>query len=109
MIRSAILTSLLAVAALTGAQEPPSSQPAHPDHPQPQGQIIFQRSEDHPQDSNKPTVKQTPEKTVASITDAERSTIAFNSWDLDLHINPATSHLAAFARLTIRNTSIAPI
>ncbi len=109
MIRSTILTTLLAVATLTGAQEPPSSQPVHPDHPQPQGQIIFQRSEDQPQDSNKPTVKQTPEKTIASITEAERSAIAFTSWDLDLHINPATSHLAAFARLTIRNTSTAPI
>jgi hypothetical protein len=109
MIRSAILTTLLAVTALTGAQETPDVQEAHPAHPQPQVQVVFQRSEDQTQDSNKPTAKRTPEKTIASITDAERSALSFTAWDLDLHITPATSHLAAFARLTIRNTSTTPL
>jgi len=109
MIRSAILTTLLSITSLTGAQEPAGVQESQPTHPQPQGQVIFQRNEDQPQDSNKPTVKRTPEKTIASITDAERTAITFTAWDLDLHITPATSHLAAFARLTIRNTSTAPL
>jgi hypothetical protein len=109
MILSAILTTILAVTSLTAAQEPATSQPAHPDHPQPQGQVIFQRNEDQPQDSNKPTAKRTPEKTVVSITEAERSALIFTAWDLDLHITPATSHLAGFARLTVRNASTAPL
>lgn len=123
MIRLALLTALLA-AALASAQEPGTppaaaddatrpetkagSQETLPAHPQ--GKVLFQRGEDQTQlQSARPAVKRTPEQTINSITEAERSALLFTAWDLDLHIAPAKSHVAARARFTVRNTSKAPL
>src|SRR5215475_4530092 len=108
-MRSTALVTLLFVAAATAQQPAPSEHPEHP-QPQPTGQIIFHRSEDQPQnDPANPTAKRTPEKTIASITDAERSALGFDSWDLDLHLTPAKSFLDARSLFTVRNHSSAPL
>jgi hypothetical protein len=106
MIRYATLALLLASAT---AQQPQPAEPPHPEHPQPQGQVIFHRGEDQSQPTDNSIAKRTPEKTVASITDAERSAVAFTAWDLNLHITPATAHLDTHARFTVRNTSATPL
>jgi len=126
MICHTLLTALLAVS-LASAQEPgvPSPPPDDTTHPEtkvgsqekpqptpstPEGKVLFQRSEDQTEPQTaKPVVKRTPEQTIASITDAERSALLFTAWDLDLHIAPATSHVATRARFTVRNTSKTPL
>ncbi|WP_035354599.1 hypothetical protein [Edaphobacter aggregans] len=107
MPKTLTIAALLALTTLTIAQQP--TEPPPPEPTQPQGQVLFHRSEDQSQDTNKSAAKRTPEKTIASLTDAERSALAFTAWDLDLHIAPATSHLVAHARFTVRNTSAAPL
>ncbi|RZU42329.1 hypothetical protein [Edaphobacter modestus] len=101
MIRSTILTVLLSAAAAGMAQQPAPSEP--------QGQVLFHRNEDPSAQPRSGKPSRTPEKAIAAITDAERSAIAFTAWDLDLHLAPATSHLAARARFTVRNISSAPV
>ncbi len=122
MIRSALLTSafftslVLAHSGVPSSAQDSASQPetkvgsqdTQP-APPPQGQVIFHRSEDQSQPTANPTAKRTPEKTIASITDAERSALTFTAWDLNLHITPATSHLEAHARFAVRNTSATPL
>ncbi|HMG02900.1 MAG TPA: hypothetical protein VK596_07185, partial [Edaphobacter sp.] len=87
-----------------------SQQPSAPSQ-DPQGQVLFHRNEAQPAQSPAEARKapRTSEKDIASITDAERSAITFTAWDLDLHLAPATSHLATRVRFTVRNTSSAPI
>jgi hypothetical protein len=46
---------------------------------------------------------------VASITEAERSAITLSQWDLDLHLTPENSGLAAKARITVQNASSTPL
>lgn len=102
MIRFTAATALLA-AALASAQQPAA--PAQPST-RPQGQVLFHRNEEQPPQEAAPAkANRTPEATIASITDAERSAVLFTSWDLDVHVAPAASHLAARARFTVRNTS----
>ncbi|MBS1822615.1 MAG: hypothetical protein JST61_11680 [Acidobacteria bacterium] len=127
MTRLQTFVAVLAIAASAPAQQPgaPSSArdgdsrhetkvgsqapSAAESSPQPHGQVLFHRNEEtEPRASaQKPT--RTPETVVASITEAERTSLLFTAWDLDLHIAPATSHLAARARITVRNTSSEPL
>lgn len=76
-----------------------------------QGQVLFHRNEGQVPHTASQTAKpgRTPQKEVDAITSAERSAIAFTAWDLDLHLEPATSHLSTRARFTVRNISQAPI
>jgi hypothetical protein len=104
MIRSILFTAILAASPLAG-QQPAAPHESH----QSQGQVLFHRNEDQATQDRAAKVARTPEKTLASITDAERSAITFTDWDLDLHLKPATSHLAVRARMTVRNTSSASI
>jgi len=123
MIRSIFL--LLLSTTLASAQQTSVPSPAHGNvnqpetktgsqelapHPTPaQGQVLFHRGETASAQSPSGKAPRTPEKGIASITDAERSAIGFTSWDLDLHLAPATSHLAARAQFTVRNNSSTPI
>src|SRR3954453_8805504 len=103
-----ILAVMLPIAAVAAAQEPSAPAPAEPT--QPQGQVIFHRSEDQPQEAPKPTAApRTSEKTIASITDAERSALAFARWNLDLHLTPQKPSLDARSRFTVRNASSTPL
>lgn len=107
MIRFTATTVLLA-AALAPAQQP--AEPT-PQTPATQGQVLFHRNEQQavPEPSQSTKSNRTPEATIASITDAERSALLVTSWDLDLHVAPATSHLATRAQLTVRNISSKPL
>jgi hypothetical protein len=99
--------SVFLIAALAPAQQ--HSAPAHPPAT-PQGQVLFHRSDDQPQQEPQAAkAPRTPETTIATITDGERSALLFTGWDLDLHMTPATSHVAARARFTVRNTSSKPL
>ncbi|QNI35980.1 M1 family aminopeptidase [Edaphobacter albus] len=95
---------LLTAPAVVAAQQPGHSES------QSQGQVLFHRNDEQPNQSpSSHRAARTPEKVVASITDAERSSVAIIQWDLDLHLTPANSGMAAKARVTIRNISSAPL
>jgi hypothetical protein len=100
---AAVLACLLTGAAAAQAPNAPSSSR--------QGEVLFHRNEAQAPQTTARSAKpgRTPQKEVDGITSAQRSAIAFSAWDLDLHLTPATSHIASRARFTVRNISQAPI
>ena len=74
----------------------------------PQGTVLFNRNQEteQTQPTNKP---ESVSKDVVKIPDAERDSLTFTAYDLDVHITPASSHLAAHARFTVRNSGPAPL
>ena len=109
MTRFTFLIAVFAVSTHMLSQEPAAPPPPKPDAPQ--GQVLFHRNEGQSPEVTPAAAKvaRTSEIVVASITDAERSSLTFTAWDLDLHMTPATSQLAARARFTVRNTSFVPL
>ena len=80
--------------------------------PPPKGQVLFQSHGDSPEPT--PLIEQPPAQAAAKptgpeLTDQERSAIVFTAYDLDARINPASSHLAMRARMTLRNDGSAPL
>jgi hypothetical protein len=111
MIRFTDLIAVLTLAAAASAQQPAATPPEQPTPATTQGQVLFHRNEEQTAPNQKTAAKpsRTPETVVATITEAERSALLFTAWDLDLHLAPATSHLGARARFTVRNTSSTPL
>lgn len=86
------------------SQNPPAGSPSG------QGQVLFHRNEDQiPPTEAQGKPNRTPQKEVDAITSAERSSILFTAWDLDLHLAPASSHLTARVQFTVQNVTSAPI
>jgi hypothetical protein len=105
MVRFTIFSAVLATA-LAPAQQPSAPNADSPGH----GQVLFHRNDEQPQqDRQTARAADTPQATVATITDAERLALLFTGWDLDVHIAPATSHLAASVKVTVRNRSQKPL
>jgi hypothetical protein len=48
-------------------------------------------------------------KSIDSVTDAERSSLTFTAYDLDVHLVPAKSQLSVRAKLTVRNSGTEPL
>ena len=48
-------------------------------------------------------------KSTDTITDAERNSLTFTAYDLDVHLTPAKSQLAVRARVTVRNAGAEPL
>jgi hypothetical protein len=98
-------------------QQPPRPQNPPEAEPQaPHGTVILHRSTDqeeqpsHQQSesSSNPTTGAHATELITP-TDAERSALTITSWDLNLHLAPATSHLDAHALFTVKNTSSTPL
>ena len=103
------LAFLLSTAAL--AQTP---QPAAPEAPPPastpQGTVLFNRNQDTPEQPEKEKKQAAASsKTIDSVTDADRASLTFTAYDLDVHLVPAKSHIAVRAGFTIRNTGTQPL
>jgi hypothetical protein len=106
--------TVLALTTFTSAQTPTPPEP--PQQP-PAGTVIHHRSTDEPQqpaESGSSSSSSNPSAVhyrtdLILPTDAERSSLLITAWDLDLHLAPATSHLAAHARFTVRNTGPTPL
>jgi len=83
------------------ATPPPAS-----DETAPHGKVLFNRD----QDSSAEKVAKIPaEQRVVAVTDAERSSLTFTAYDLDVHLTPAQSHLAVHAGLTVENSGKEPM
>src|SRR6185312_15468389 len=97
--RLCLLAASLALSALSAAQ---SSHPAT-QHATPQDQVLF--NSDHP-----PAAPQeNAARSLDTPTDAERSSLTFTAYDLDVHLIPEKSQLAVRAKLTVRNSGTEPL
>ncbi|WP_188552954.1 M1 family aminopeptidase [Edaphobacter dinghuensis] len=68
-----------------------------------QDKVLF--SSDHP-----PTQSETKSaKSIDTISDAERSSLNFVDYDLDVHLIPAKSQLSVRAKLVVRNVGTEPL
>ncbi len=47
--------------------------------------------------------------TRRTITDAERNSLTFTAYDLDVHLTPANSHAAVHAEFTVKNSGAQPL
>ena len=100
----------------TVASQAPSSQaPAKPDSsatPQGTGKVLFSRSDDDKSDSAKgdaASAQQAADAAAVQATAQERDSLAFVSYDLDVHLIPRQESLAARARMTVRNDGDEPL
>jgi Peptidase family M1 domain len=81
--------------------------PPDPDQAAPHGKILFKGDQDSPpaEKAAKPPVKQP----ALAVTDAERASLTFTAYDLDVHLSQAQSHLAVRAGFTVRNSGKEPL
>ena len=102
--RLSVLATVLALSAVAVGQATP---PPPTDEATPHGKVLFSRDQDSPE-TEKPA--KTPAKqAVATVTDAERSSLTFTAYDLDVHLAPAQSHLEVHAGFTVRNSGKEPL
>ncbi|NYF91024.1 M1 family aminopeptidase [Tunturiibacter empetritectus] len=97
-----ILAAVFGVSFAPAQEAPPADSP-----PPPQGKVLFDRNLDSPEakEKEKPPVNQV----AVEVTDAERTSLTFTSYDLDVHLTPAESKLAVHARFGVKNTGKAPL
>jgi len=101
---------LLAMLALAGgARAQQQDQPPAPSH----GTVLFHRDDTMEPDASAPapavpaaSAKPAPEM---ALTDAEHDAPTFTAYDLDVHLAPATAHIAVHAKLRIRNDGLQPL
>ena len=78
----------------------------------PSGKVLFSRDTDaapgaQPATPDKPTAPNYDSKLEAS--EAERNSLTFTAYDLDLHLTPAVAGISVRAGLTIRNDGAVPL
>jgi len=105
-LTSALTPSRLRLLALCLVVAPlASAQATHPaaHAPAPQDQVLF--------NSDKPPAapKIHTAKSLDTPTDAERNSLTFTGYDLDIHLAPAKSQISVRAKLNIRNTGTEPL
>jgi len=102
----------------TPAPPPPATLPGDDQAPQqpsaPRGTVLFERKDNPneeatPQEQEPANAKKTPDAPEGTISDAERSALAFASYDLDVHLVPAKSLLVMHAKFSVRNDGSQPL
>jgi hypothetical protein len=76
------------------------------------GEVLFSRGADSKASAEEPTpALPAPlgKDDTLGVTDSERSSLTFTTYDLDAHLTPATSSIAMRAGLVVRNDSSAPL
>jgi hypothetical protein len=113
-----VVLSAYPCAAQSAPSTPPAPQTASPATQHSKGQVIFSRSTDE----NSQTTTQTlppaalpapPQPTQfaagASPDNAERQSVRFTSFNLDVHLDPAAQRIAVRALMTMRNGGNTPL
>jgi Peptidase family M1 domain len=77
--------------------EPPTTEQAEP-----HGQVLFNRNQDSPEMEKK--AKTAAEQANVEVSDAERASLTFTAYDLDVHLVPTESRLAVHAGFTVKNS-----
>ena len=98
-----VLAMILALSSVAMGQATPPA----PEDTSPHGKILFNRDQDSPQVDK--TAKTPAKQAVVDVTDAERSSLIFTAYDLDVHLAPAQSQLAVHAGFTVKNSGKAPL
>jgi hypothetical protein len=103
-VRGFLLAAFLVVSsgAMGQVKSPPDPDPAAP-----HGKVLFSRDQDSPAVDKAATL---PDKqSVVAVSDAERVSLTFSAYDLDVHLSPAQSHLSVHAGLSVKNSGKAPL
>ena len=97
-----VLAAVFGVGLARAQETPPADAP-----PPPQGKVLFDRNLDTPDvdKKEKPPVNQV----AIEVSDAERTSLTFTSYDLDVHVTPSQSMLAVHSRFTVKNSGKAPL
>ncbi|MCU1250628.1 MAG: hypothetical protein JWQ49_3657 [Edaphobacter sp.] len=95
------------VLVVSSAARGQATPPPDPDQTVPHGKVLFNRDQDSPVVEK--TVKVPAKQSVVAITDAERASLIFTAYDLDVHLAPAQSHLAVHAGFTVKNSGKEPL
>ena len=97
-----VLAAVFGVSFAAAQEAPPAGAP-----PPPQGKVLFDRNLDSPEVEKK---EKAPVSQVAvEVSDAERTSLTFTSYDLDVHLTPAQSLLAVHSRFGVKNSGKAPL
>lgn len=95
--RLCLLALTLSLSSLSAAAQ--TTQPATAPHEK----VLFSSDKPPAQPATKTA------KSIDSVTDAERSSLTFTAYDLDVHLVPTKSQLSVRAKLTVRNTGTEPL
>ncbi|MBB5339944.1 M1 family aminopeptidase [Tunturiibacter gelidoferens] len=100
--RRLVLAAVFGVSLARAQEAPPADSP-----PPPQGKVLFDRNLDSPEveKKEKPPVSQA----AVEVSDAERTSLTFTSYDLDVHLTPAQSLLGVHSRFSVKNSGKAPL
>lgn len=71
------------------------------------GTVLFSR--DQSSTSAKKAEAPVEKEPAVAVTDAERNSLTFTAYDLDVHLTPAQAGLAVHARFTVRNSGASPL
>jgi hypothetical protein len=97
-----LITVFVLTSVAIGQEAPPAT-----DGTVPHGKVLFNRDQDTAPDEKKPNVSVA--QSIETVTDAERDSLVFTAYDLDVHLVPTKSQLAVHAKLTVRNSGIVPL
>jgi hypothetical protein len=97
--RFSLLAMVLVVSSAVVGQTPT---PPAPDQTAPHGKVLFNRDQDSPPVEK--TAKAPAKQPAVAVTDAERASLTFTAYDLDVHLAPAQSQLAVHAGFTVKNS-----
>jgi hypothetical protein len=103
--RCTLLAAALALGSTAFGQVNPPAVPQ--DQPAPHGKILFNRGEDSPSEKDAKAAAKPP--VAIEIPDAERNSLTFSAYDLDVHLASARSHLAVHAGFAVRNSGREPL
>jgi hypothetical protein len=96
LLATSVLVSSIALAQV----EPPT--PPTTEQAEPHGQVLFNRNQDSPEVEKK--AKTAAEQSNVEVSDAERGSLTFTAYDLDVHLIPSESRLAVHAGFTVKNS-----
>jgi hypothetical protein len=84
--------------------------PPAPDETAPHGKVLFNRDQkDQDSPAAEKAAKAPDQQPAVAVTDAERASLIFTAYDLDVHLAPAQSHLAIHAGFTVKNSGKEPL
>jgi Peptidase family M1 domain len=102
--RLSLLATILVLSSVAIGQETPAPTP---DATAAHGKVLFNRDQDSP--AVEKAAKPSAEQRVVAVTDAERASLTFTTYDLDVHLTPAQSKLAVHAGFTVKNSGKEPL
>jgi hypothetical protein len=85
------------------AQEPQSP----PNGSAPRGTVLFDKDQDAAPVVKKPDASVA--QPIAAVSNAERASLIFTAYDLDVHLVPDKSQIAVHSRFTVRNAGATPL